>query len=111
MNRSDLQQTVRDYSHRTDVTDALFATFLELAESRIAAKCRATELVTVATIDTSLAETFDNAWPLPADYVEMRDVQAPGRGGSQVISLMGVGRDQIKTASHSGGGTPAFYSI
>lgn len=109
MNRIELFTAVQALSHRTDLAD-FFDTALILGESRINQAVRATEMIVYATIDTDTAPQIQpNAWQLPADYLEMRDVIAPH--GNTRSSLRSAPRDHIAAFSGSGGGGARIYSI
>ena len=111
MTKDELLQLARDYSHRSDF-DSLFDAFLDFTESRIAEQLRSSEMVVFATIDTSaVSPVVGNAYALPDDYLEMKDVTVNVSGG-RVRTLRAVGRDEINLASSTtAGGVPAVYNV
>jgi hypothetical protein len=66
-------------------------------------------MIVFGQVDTSLPELYPGAWPLPIDYLEMRDVIRPTANGRQ--TLLSAGRDEIAAYSVAQGGGAAFYSI
>jgi hypothetical protein len=106
MTRDELIVAVETFAHRTYGT--LIDTFILLAEARIARSCRAAEMVVFGSIDTAMPELYPNAWPLPVDFLQMRDVVVPTAVGR--VSARAIGRREIAEFTQ-GGGTAAVYSI
>ncbi len=111
MTKDELLQLAKDYSHRNDF-DSLFDAFLAFTESRIAEKVRSSEMVVFTTIDTgAVSPVQGNAYALPDDYLEMKDVSVNISGG-RVATLRAVGRDEINAASSTtAGGVPSVYNV
>ena len=105
-NRGQLVSDVLAWSKRDDAT-TIMGSLIRMAEARIAQEVRAQEMVTVASVDTSATPTYENAWPLPADYLEAIDVST---GTGRVTTLRAVGRDEINAMSF-GSGKPAVYAV
>ena len=109
--KAELLQLARDYSHRADF-DSLFDAFLDFTESRISEQLRSAEMVVFAQIDTSAVSPVQgNAYALPDDFLQMKDVTVNISGG-RVGTLRAVGRDEINLASSAtAGGVPSVYNI
>lgn len=101
MNYTELQTTVADYLHRSDLT-ARIPTFIQLAESKLNRSLRLLQQETTATITTSLVSRFN---ALPDDF-------------SEVVSLS-YGNDKLiqKSVSEMAGlvrtgqGYPTYFAV
>lgn len=106
MTRGELVTDILAWSKRDDAI-VVMDSLIRLTEARIAQEVRAQEMVTVASVDTSQTPIYDNAWPLPADYLEMIDVST---GTGRKRTLRAVGRDEINARSYASG-SPSAYSV
>ena len=101
----ELQTLVAQYMHRVDLT-AEIPGFIELARTRINRDMRVRENIIQATETPTV-----NPRPLPADFLEMRDIYYLPDSGRLTLQL--VGRKQLNSANSALGSTvqPQFYSI
>ena len=105
MTYAELQQSVADYMHRSDLTDEIPG-FIELARTRINRDMRVRENIITAGL-TPTTNPFD----APADFMEMRDIYH-FRNGSRV-HLQLVGREQLDFYDNQAiqDANPRFFSI
>ena len=80
-NLTALKDMIRNYSHRKDL-DSLFNFFIELAETRINRSLRVAEMEKRST--TSATDSFVE---LPADFLELRNIQLGDRVPANFKSL------------------------
>lgn len=105
-NYSDLQASVANWAHRTDLA-ALLPDFVTLAEARISRDLRLRKQITTTTAVTTAAV---QAVTLPADWLEFENVSVQGSPEQQ---LTYVPIEHLDSRFPSGGysGRPVFYTI
>ncbi len=101
MTYQELRQAIADYMHRSDLT-TLIPGFIEYARERINRDLRVREMLVSAPLTLAT-----NPSPLPADFLEMRDIYHTV--GTRRITLTLVGRKQLN--DYANGNQPLFYSI
>lgn len=104
---AELKQLVADYSHRSDLTTNI-ATFIALAENRIATDARALLMTTTGTI-VEADRVSGGVYKLPADFLSIRSLEGSTSGGP--YALQAVGRNEIIGFARSASGTASVYSI
>ncbi len=102
MSYTTLQADIASYMHRSDLTE-IIPTWIALAEARINRDLRVPEMAVEATINTT-----DGVAPLPARYLDMRDISY--NPGVRSLALVGVGRHGIANIRGKTG-QPVAYSI
>ena len=98
MTYAELQQSVTDYMHRNDLA-ALIPGFIELARTRINRDLRVRAMLEENTV-TPVANPF----PVPTDFLEMRDMYTTS--GNYRVTLTLVGRRQLNQYQVSSGSPP-----
>lgn len=101
MNYTDLQTTVIDYLHRSDL-DSKIPTFITLAESKLNRSLRLLQQETTATISTSLVSRFN---PLPDDFSEVISLR---EGNNKLIQKSTT---EMASLIRDGSGYPSYFNV
>jgi len=99
-----LQAAIADYLARTDLTTQI-TTFINQGESRIYRDLRVE-----AMIETINATVTTNAVPVPADYLEMRDLWVSVNGGLQAMERVSSFWLHSQFPLQSSSGSPYYYA-